>query len=82
MPFLEKEALRLKGTILNYPVKIEFFFYRRTKRVFDYINMAQGPLDLLVDVGIIPDDSVRYVIPVFTGWAVDKQNPRVVITIL
>ncbi len=68
----------------TWPIKIHFFFHRKTRRSFDYNNMAQGPQDILVKAGIIPDDSMQYVIPVFhseyAGWCVDKHNPRLEMT--
>ena len=39
---------QLVGHAWRYPVRIDFHFYRTTRRKFDYINLAQGPLDLMV----------------------------------
>lgn len=66
------------GRRWKYPLTAYFKFYRKTKRRFDYNNLSQGPLDLLVDAGIIEDDSMNHIIPNFSaGWAIDKKNPRV-----
>ena len=70
---------------VDYLILMHFFFYKLTVRSFDYNNMSQGPQDILAKVGVIPDDSNRYVKPVFhsefAGWEKDKDHPRVVITI-
>ena len=67
----------------GYPVELRLFFFRKTKQKFDLSNMIEGVQDLLQKSGIIEDDSMRHVIPVFEyrlgigyGWAVDKDNPR------
>jgi Holliday junction resolvase RusA-like endonuclease len=65
----------------QYPVTIDFHFYRPSKRRFDYINLAQGPLDVLVAVGILADDDMKHVVPGEWGWSVDKDNPRVELVI-
>ncbi len=48
--------------------EISFFFYRNSKRRFDYINIAQGILDGLVNAEILKDDSADNVIPSFEGY--------------
>lgn len=69
----------------NYPLLMHFYFYRKKTSPFDYNNMSQGPQDLLVQAGVIPDDNMNYVIPVFHGkyggWEKDAENPRLIITI-
>lgn len=64
------------------PYKVGFYFIRDSKRKFDYINVAQLPLDLMQDYNWIDDDDVNNVIPVFLGYEVDKENPGVRIEIL
>ncbi len=79
------EKMEIPPIEADFPILMHFFFYRRTLRQFDYNNMSQGPQDLLTAAGIIPDDSMKFVIPVFhgpyAGWVKDKENPRVEITI-
>jgi len=65
----------------RYPIKVELFFYRKTNRAFDYINIAQIVFDAMVKAEYIPDDSMNYVIPVFKGWAKDSENPRAEIVV-
>lgn len=47
----------------NYPLRISFHFIRETKETFDWINVAQAPLDLLKNARIIEEDDMLHVIP-------------------
>lgn len=64
------------------PLKIGFYIYRKTKRAWDWNNINQGISDLLVRCGWLQDDNVYEYIPVFLGWEVDKNNPRVEISVI
>lgn len=79
-------VMQWKLTMLNkhFPVSINFMIYRRTNGVFDYINIVQNLCDCMVKEGLLPDDSAKYLIPVFDpkGYQVDKANPRTEVTIL
>lgn len=74
---LRSTYARLIGREWKYPLRVDFFFARRDRRKFDYINIAQAPLDLLVEVGILRDDDMTSVIPGEWSHTVDKENPRV-----
>jgi len=71
----------------SYPVELHLFYYRMTMQKFDLSNMIEGVQDVLQKAGVLHDDSMRHVVPVFErrpegyGWAVDKANPRTEITI-
>jgi len=65
----------------GFPVVMTFMIYRKTKRRFDYINIVQNVLDCMVKVGILPDDDANHVIPAFEPYDVDKDDPRVEISI-
>lgn len=67
----------------NYPVIVEMFFFRESRRKFDLDNMQGSILDVLVNAGILKDDSMTHVIPKIYkhGWDVDKNNPRSVVKI-
>lgn len=64
------------------PFKVGFKIYRKTHRRFDYINIIQGLADEMVRAGWLEDDNADNLIPVFEPYEVDKQNPRVEITVL
>jgi len=66
----------------EYPLRVGFMIYRRTKGRFDYINMIQHLCDCMVEMEYLPDDNANYLIPVFLPYEVDPKNPRVEITIL
>ena len=64
------------------PLKIAFKIYRKTKRRFDYVNIIQSLLDLMVKHNWIIDDNADEILPVFWEYEVDKYNPRVEISIV
>ena len=66
----------------KFPLKVGLYVYRKTRRRFDWVNIVQGLQDAMVKGGYLPDDSAQYLTPVFLGWDVDGQNPRVEISIL
>ena len=65
----------------TYPVEIKFFFFRDSMRRFDFDNTIQGSLDVLQQAKIILQDDMLHVIPIISGWSVDKLKPRVVMKI-
>ena len=65
----------------TYPVEIKFFFFREGKHRFDFDNAIQGSLDVLQQAKVIKNDDMIHVIPIISGWAVDKLKPRVVMKI-
>lgn len=64
------------------PYKIELYFIRDSKRRFDYINAAQIVFDLMQEYGYIDDDDSTNVIPIFSGFEVDKLRAGVEIRVL
>lgn len=63
------------------PLKIAFKIYRQSHRRFDYVNIVQSLLDLMVKHKWIEDDNADEILPVFREYEVDKDNPRVEISI-
>jgi Holliday junction resolvase RusA-like endonuclease len=64
------------------PYKIGFYFIRDSKRKFDFVNVAQLPLDLMVKHGWLDDDNMDEVIPVFLGYHVDKEKAGLEIRVI
>lgn len=64
------------------PYKIGFYFIRNSRRKFDYVNVAQLPLDLMQEYKWIENDNMENVIPIFLGYEVDKKNPGIIIEVL
>ncbi len=64
------------------PLKVTFKIYRKTRRRFDYINIIQGLADEMVRAGWLVDDNADEFIPVFEPYEVDKDKPRVEISII
>jgi putative uncharacterized protein FNV0869 len=64
------------------PYQIELYFIRDSKRRFDYINAAQIIFDLMQEYGYIEDDDSTNIIPVFSGFEVDKARAGVEIRVL
>lgn len=61
------------------PLRIKFYFVRKDRRKFDYVNIVQIVLDLMIKRDYIGDDNADEVIPVFEGYHVDKNNAGVYI---
>jgi Holliday junction resolvase RusA-like endonuclease len=60
----------------DYPVEVHFFIFRDSKRAWDIDNVFCGCLDVLQSTNVLENDTMKHVIPVFAGWAIDRQNPR------
>ena len=63
-------------------IHVDFYFIRSSRRKFDYINPAQTVQDLMVKYGWIEDDNCDIIVPHFSGYHVDKNNPGVLIRVL
>lgn len=62
---------------LSRPIKVEFYFKRKTKRRFDYANIVQIVQDMMVQHYWIADDNCNELIPVFAGHEHNKKEPGV-----
>lgn len=63
------------------PYRIKLYFIRDTRRHFDYINVSQIIFDLMIKYGFIEDDDMNNVIPVFSGYEVNKEKTGVIIDV-
>tara|TARA_R110001592_G_scaffold347760_1_gene641486 strand:- start:8226 stop:8612 length:387 start_codon:yes stop_codon:yes gene_type:complete len=77
-------AQEFKDAIINLPqpVHVQFTFIRGSKHKFDYINPAQTVQDDMVKAGWIDDDNADLLLPAFSEFKYDKENPGVIIRIL
>lgn len=66
----------------QFPLKVGFYIYRKTRRRWDWINILQGLQDAMVKANYLPDDNASYLTPYCLGWEVDKDKPRVEICVL
>ena len=82
--YYEKYAQEFKDALNNvkHPVHIQFTFIRGSKHKFDYINPAQTVQDDMVKAGWIEDDNADCLLPVFSKYSYNKENPGVYIKIL
>lgn len=77
----EEQMLRIKRHKPKQPIPaahVAITFFAGTRRKFDLSNAAESVMDLLVDAGILADDSYD-VVPrlLLTYGGLDPSNPRV-----
>jgi len=65
----------------EFPLRIGFHFIRLSKQTFDYPNMQQFPMDLMVKYGWLKDDNTNFIEPIPDGWSIDKKSRGLVLTI-
>lgn len=68
--------------VKGFPLKVGFFVYRATHRRWDWMNIIQGLADGMVKAGYLEDDCVKFFTPVFLGYDIDKDDPRVEISVV
>ena len=81
---IKEDALKLP--VFNNPVKLEYLYFLRDKRLVDVGNIHSVVekyfLDALVELGRIEDDNYQYVIGAsYYFGGIDKDNPRCEVTI-
>lgn len=78
------EATRQLKGVVQTPVHLHFMHYSRDRRK-DPDNLAfckKFILDGMVNAGVLPGDSRKYVKSFKDDFGVDKQNPRIEVTIM
>lgn len=58
----------------QFPIKVEFYFYRDSKRHWDFINIVQIIADIMQVENYLEDDDTLHFIPVYAGEEVTKKN--------
>jgi len=66
---------------LPLPYHIGFFFHRATSGRFDYPNMMQGVMDLMVAHGWLEDDNADIIMPIPLGYLVDKEIQGLILSV-
>ena len=76
------QSEKIKSKLPKPPYNVQCVYYRDSNRRVDLGNLLAATCDILVNAGILPDDNFK-VIASHDGSRVlvDKQNPRVEITI-
>lgn len=79
---IKEEFLQESETMLK-PLHINFYYYRWTKHKADAHNLCQGPLDIMTELGLIPDDNMDEILVSFSGYEiVPKEKAGLKITLL
>lgn len=64
------------------PLKVSFYFYRDSKRKWDFVNIVQVIADLMQKEGYLIDDDTKNFIPLYAGEeVVSKKEAGVIMTI-
>lgn len=64
------------------PLRVSFYFFRDSKRKWDFVNIVQVIADLMQKEGYIEDDDTKNFIPLYAGEEVTtKKESGVIITI-
>lgn len=80
-PYWIKNKSLFKSIVKGWkkPIKMCFYFIRYANDNFDYINMMQGPQDLMQEFGWIEDDSVKFIQVKSDGYCKNKLKQGLII---
>lgn len=80
-----KEQLRTWQKMIQnkpLPLRVSFYFYRDSKRKWDFVNIVQVIADLMQKEGYLLDDDTKNFIPLYAGEELTtKDKAGVTITI-
>lgn len=83
-PLLKQQLPTWQQMIQNkpLPLKVSFYFFRDSKRKWDFVNIVQVIADLMQKEGYLIDDDTKNFIPLYKGEEVTtKKEAGVIITI-
>lgn len=83
-PILKQQLPTWQKMIQNkpLPLKVSFYFFRDSKRKWDFVNIVQVIADLMQKEGYLVDDDTKNFIPLYAGEEVTtKKEAGVIITI-
>lgn len=81
-PLLKQQLYIWQQMVQNkpLPLKVSFYFYRDSKRKWDFANIVQVIADLMQKEGYLVDDDTKNFIPLYAGEEVtDKKQSGVII---
>lgn len=83
-PLLKQQLPTWQKMIQNKPIplKVSFYFFRDSKRKWDFVNIVQVIADLMQKEGYLIDDDTKNFIPLYKGEkTTSKKEAGVIITI-
>lgn len=83
-PLLKEQLPTWQQMVQNkpLPLKVSFYFFRDSKRKWDFVNIVQVIADLMQKEGYLIDDDTKKIIPLYAGEEVTtKKEAGVIITI-
>lgn len=80
-PLLQSQRTKWDNMMKNkqYPITLEIYLYRYTKRRADWCNLLQLLQDEMVKAGYILDDSIFHLTPMIKGFEIVPENKAGVI---
>ena len=63
------------------PYLVGFYFIRTTRQRFDYPNLMQGAMDLMVEHKWLEDDCMDIIKPIPAGYEVNKEHQGLIISV-
>lgn len=68
-PFIKDNSTEWFKMVNNkeYPYKVGFYFYRDSRRKWDFVNIIQTIADIMQEYNYIEDDDTKRFIPIYLG---------------
>lgn len=75
-PLMQSNLKEWKKMTCNktYPFKVGFYFYRDSRRKWDFVNIIQTIADVMQDYQYIIDDDTKHFIPIYLGEELTKKE--------
>ena len=58
----------------NEPIYVGFYFYRDSRRKWDFVNIVQIIADMMQDYLYLSDDDTKHFIPIYIGEELAKKE--------
>lgn len=75
-PFIKDNSTEWFKMVNNkeYPYKVGFYFYRDSRRKWDFVNIIQTIADIMQEHNYIEDDDTKRFIPIYLGEEVTNKE--------